>query len=206
MADLAPADLEGELASPARPRRDSGPGDDLLRDSLTRTLSVGHDGLLSIRMPPTKGSFFWERRIAPEPSPDEAKALEVAERVDRRAVDADLEMQVRPEAVARAADVAEHLALRDGAAADRDARLVGVAGREPTAVVDDHEVPVAAHPAGEDHGPARRRVNRRPVADADVDPRVHAAPAQPEAAHDRAADRPDEPAGRRRRVVARRAG
>ncbi len=47
--------------------------------------------------------------------------LEVAERIDRHAVDAHLEVQVRPEAVAGAADVADDLALRDrGAVRDGD--------------------------------------------------------------------------------------
>ena len=39
--------------------------------------------------------------------------LEVAERVDRRPVDSDLEMEVRAGAEAGAADVANHLALAD---------------------------------------------------------------------------------------------
>ena len=52
------------------------------------------------------------------------RALEVAHRVDGRAVDAHLEVQVRPGGVAGAADGADHRALRDGAAADVDRRLV----------------------------------------------------------------------------------
>ena len=43
--------------------------------------------------------------------PPKLAALEVAERVDRVAVDADLEVEVRAGAVAGAADVADHLAL-----------------------------------------------------------------------------------------------
>src|SRR5881227_4407587 len=67
--------------------------------------------------------------------------LQVAERVDGRAVHAHLEVQVRPEAVARAADVADRLALRDGGAVrDGDRRLVRIRGGKPVAVVDHDEV------------------------------------------------------------------
>ena len=55
-------------------------------------------------------------------SPDAASpsvSLEVAERVDGVAVDAHLEVEVRPEAVAGAADVADHLALAHLLAAAR---------------------------------------------------------------------------------------
>ena len=41
-------------------------------------------------------------------------SLEVAERVDRRPVHAHFEVEVRPEAVAGTAHVADHLSLRDG--------------------------------------------------------------------------------------------
>ena len=57
--------------------------------------------------------------------------LEVAHGVDRRAVDAHLEVHVRAEAVARAVGVADHLALTDRRAVrGREARLMRVAGGE----------------------------------------------------------------------------
>ena len=62
----------------------------------------------------------------------------------------------------------------------------------PAAVVDHDEVPVAAHPAGADHGPGRRGATTGSRRDADVDPLVHPAPAPAEAARDHAVHRPDE--------------
>ena len=73
------------------------------------------------------------------------RLLQISERVDGRAVDPDLEVEVVAEAAAGAADVADHVALRDRRAdAGRVARLVRVAGREPAAVVDAGVVAVAA--------------------------------------------------------------
>src|SRR5437588_6629359 len=96
--------------------------------------------------------------------------LEVAQRVDRRPVDPHLEVQVRAEAVARAADVADQLSLCDlRARADGEGRLVGVAGRHPAAMVDTGVVAVAADPACKDDRPGRGSVDRRSVGDADVD-------------------------------------
>ena len=86
--------------------------------------------------------------------------LEVAERVDWRTVDPDLEVDVRACRVARISGVGDQLALGDGLAdADRHARVVPVGGGEAVAVVDDDEVAVAAQPAGDDH---RSRTRRRP--------------------------------------------
>jgi hypothetical protein len=48
MADLAGADLEGELAAPARPRFDAGPRGDLLDDLLARGLCRAHVFLRSV--------------------------------------------------------------------------------------------------------------------------------------------------------------
>src|SRR5205814_7435834 len=118
---------------------------------------------------------------------------EIAERIDRSPVDPHLEVQMRPEAMARAPDVADHLSLGDAAAADGDARLVCVRGCKTAPAVDDHEVPVAAHPAGEDDGAARGRMNRGPVPHRDVDSRVHPAPTHPEWTDYGAVDGPDEP-------------
>lgn len=62
--------------------------------------------------------------------------LEVAERVDGLAVDADFEVEVGAGAEAGAADVTDHLALADVLAdGDGDLRLVGVGGGETAAVV-----------------------------------------------------------------------
>src|SRR6185436_12840595 len=83
---------------------------------------------------------------------DSTISLEVAHRVDGRAVDARLEVHVRAEAVARAARVADDLALRDALAdRDADARLVAVTRRQPAAVADAGVVAVAADPAGDQH-------------------------------------------------------
>src|SRR6266536_34514 len=146
-------------------------------------------------------------RIRPPGKP----LLEVAERVDGDAVDPDLEMEVRAGAEAGAADVADHLALRDVlAAGDRDARLVAVRRGEAAAVVDHHEVAVAGLPAAVDDAAGSGGVDRRAVWDADVDAGMEPAPAGAERARDRAAHGPDEPArarrGRRGRTRAAAAG
>src|ERR671924_2413556 len=132
--------------------------------------------------------------------------LQISEWVHGRAVHPDLEVNVRAEAVPGAPDVTDHLALRDGPAADREARLVSVRGREPAAVVDDDQVPIPAHPARIDDAPCSSGVDGRAVAGSDVDPLVHPAPAHPEAAHDRSADRPDETARRHGAVHGARVG
>src|SRR5688500_701696 len=65
----------------------------------------------------------------------EAIRLQVAHRVDRRPVDARLEVHVRAGAVARVARLGDHLALLDALAlryAER--RVVGVASRQSAAV------------------------------------------------------------------------
>ena len=123
---------------------------------------------------------------------------EVAERVDRVAVDPHLEVEVRPEAVAGTADVTDHVALAHLLAArDRDRALMAVGGREVAAVVDHHEVAVALLPAAVDDRAAGGGVDRRAVADADVDPLVHPSPAPAERARDRPLHRPDQPRVRR---------
>src|SRR5215207_6118624 len=106
--------------------------------------------------------------------------LQVSERIHGGTVDPDLEVHVWAEAVARAAHVADHLALRDGATADGEARLVRVRGREPAAVVDDDQVPVAAHPPCVDHDARSGRGDRRAVPGGDVDSLVHPSPAPAE--------------------------
>src|SRR6187401_3590628 len=122
--------------------------------------------------------------------------LQVAERVDRRAVDPHFEVEVRPEAVAGAGGVTDRLALGDDLAhADGDARLVAVRGRDPTAVVDCDEVPVAGHPARVDDTPRGRRADRSAVADPDVDALVQPTPAPAEPARHGPVHRPDEARG-----------
>src|SRR3954452_21226579 len=85
------------------------------------------------------------------------RGSEVVQRVDRDAVDARLEVQVVPEAVAGAPDVADDLALGDARAhGGREARLVRVAGGEPAArVLDARVVAVAVDPAQDHDAPGR---------------------------------------------------
>ena len=102
------------------------------------------------------------------------------------------------EAVARAARVADDLALRDALAdGDADARLVAVTGRQPAAVADAGVVAVAADPAGDQDAAGLGGVDRRARRHRDVDARVQAAPAHAERRDDRAVDGPDEAAGAR---------
>src|SRR4051812_19282726 len=76
-----------------------------------------------------------------------ARRLEVAHRVHRGAVDPRLEVEVVAEAVARAADVADHLALAHaGAHRGAIARLVRIAGGQRAAVLHARVVPVTARP------------------------------------------------------------
>ncbi len=123
-------------------------------------------------------------------------------------------MEVVAEAVAGTADVADHVALLDRPGSDREARLMGVAGREPAAVIDAGVVAVAAAlglALGEGDRAVFGGTDRRPGRHGDVDALVGAAPAHPEAGDDRPVDGPDEaggPAldrpGRQRRDAARR--
>ena len=77
-----------------------------------------------------------------------------------------------------------------------------VCGREAVSVVDDRDVPVAAHDAGEDDPPCSRGANGCSQRRRDVDSFVHAPPPPAEAARHDSADRPDE-AARRRSVAGR---
>src|SRR3954462_14293973 len=104
--------------------------------------------------------------------------LQITHRINRRAVDPDLEMHVGAEAVAGAADGADHLALADVLAdVDADRSLVAVTGRDAAAVLDAGVVPVAADPSGDRHGPAGGCADRRACRSRDVDARVEAPPA-----------------------------
>src|SRR5438874_5807017 len=107
--------------------------------------------------------------------------LEVTHRIDGGAVDPDLEMEVRAEAVAGAVHEPDRLPLRHALAdGDVDRLLMAITGRHSAAVVDARVVAVAADPAG-DHDSARRGgVDRRPGRDTDVDPGVELAPAHAE--------------------------
>src|SRR5258705_12965421 len=119
--------------------------------------------------------------------------LEVAERIDGRAVDPNFEMKVRAGAVTGAADVADHVALGDLLAArDGDRALMAVGGRKVAAVVDHDEVAVSRLPTAVDDRARRRGLDRRAHSDSDVDPLMHAPPAPAERARDRAVHPPDQ--------------
>src|SRR5687767_7575927 len=121
------------------------------------------------------------------------KALEIAHGVHRRPIHARLEVQVVAEAVAGAADVADHLALAHRRAVrGGEARLVGVAGGQAAGVLDAGVVAVAADPAHEDHAAPVRGVDRRATRHRDVDPGVQPPPAHPESRDDRAVHGPAE--------------
>lgn len=62
-------------------------------------------------------------------------------------------------------------------------------------MLDARIEPVAALPSGEHDPPRGGRTDRRALGRADVQPSVEAAPAESEWRRDRAADRPDQPAG-----------
>src|SRR5205814_576300 len=97
--------------------------------------------------------------------------LQISEWIYGISVDPDLEVEMGAEAVARAADVADHLALGNlRSCRDRIGGLMRVAGRKATAVVDAGVVPVPPGPPGQDDGAGSRRMNRGPVRHADVDP------------------------------------
>src|SRR5262245_34348874 len=102
-------------------------------------------------------------------------------------------MEMRPGRVARRADIADGLALRDvRAIADGDARLVAVGRRDPASVVDDDDIAVAAQPARVDDGARSRGPDGSARWDGDVDAFVHPPPTPAEGARDRPQHRPDE--------------
>src|SRR4051794_24644586 len=124
------------------------------------------------------------------------RALQVPGGVDRRAVDAGLEVHVRTEAVARAAAGADDLALADALPhRHADARLVAVAGGQAAGVLDAGVVAVAADPAGDGDAAGLRGVDGRAGRHGDVNTRVQTAPAHAERGDDRAVDGPDQAAG-----------
>ena len=133
-----------------------------------------------------------QRQLRPPPAGPRA-ALEVAHRVDRRPVDARLEVQVVAEAVAGAAHVADDLALlHAGAVGGGEARLVRVAARQAAGVLDAGVVAVAAHPAHQHHAARVGGADRGARAHGDVHAGVQAAPARAEGRHHRAVHRPDQ--------------
>src|SRR4051812_45125823 len=102
--------------------------------------------------------------------------LEVSHRIGHFAVDPDLEVKVRAEAVAGAVAVADDLALGDLLPGrDRKGLLVGVTGGETATVVDAGVVAIAAAARlrlSEDHGSRSRGADRRAARNRDVDARV----------------------------------
>src|SRR5689334_13428027 len=79
---------------------------------------------------------------APRGGTRASRRLEVAHRIDGRAVDTHFEVNVRPEAVTGAAGGADHLTLPHRLAhVHADRALVPVAGRDAPAVVDARVVP-----------------------------------------------------------------
>src|SRR5262249_37366416 len=73
---------------------------------------------------------------------------------------------------------------------------VGVPGREPAAVVDVDDVPVARDPARDDDCSCSSSMNRSSGSRTDVDALVHPAPAHSERARHRPVHRPDQAVGR----------
>jgi hypothetical protein len=74
---------------------------------------------------------------------ESGRAREIGQRIDRTAVNADLEVQMGPRTPARLADETDALPVGDPLAfIDREARQVCVRGGEPTAVVDERDIPV----------------------------------------------------------------
>ena len=116
------------------------------------------------------------RRLARDPA-----SAQVGARVLRLPADARLEVQVRPGAVARAAHVADHLALTHlRSLARREPRQVRVARRELARVGDADDVSVAALLPGHAHRPARRSPDRRAGRRRQVHAVVVASAARPE--------------------------
>src|SRR5437773_7998529 len=90
---------------------------------------------------------------------------QVAARVDRRAVDAHLVVEVRPGGAARGADGADRLAATHALAlAHVERGEMPVERVELAAVSDDDDATVARVAPGEDHGAVAGRVDRRAVA------------------------------------------
>src|SRR5881392_3052333 len=101
---------------------------------------------------------------------------QVAARVDRRAVDAHLVVEVRPGGAARGADGADRLAATHALAlAHVERGEMPVERVELPAVSDDDDATVARVAPGEHHGAVAGRGHRRAVARRDVDAGVHLA-------------------------------
>src|SRR5213596_1818651 len=101
---------------------------------------------------------------------------QVAARVDRRAVDAHLVVEVRPGGAARGADGADRLAATHALAlAYVERGEMPVERVELAAVSDDDDATVARVAPGEDLGAVAGRGHRRAVARRDVDAGVHLA-------------------------------
>src|SRR5947209_18192980 len=131
-------------------------------------------------------------------APSSWSALQILPGVVGAAVDADLEVQVRPRAVAGAADVADDLALGDVPRRDAFAAHVGVQRRHASAMVDDGAVPVtgAARDAGD--GPRLDGRDGGAGGGRDVDAVVEAPATRAEGRDHGTPHWPDKPAGRHR--------
>ena len=120
-------------------------------------------------------------------------------RVDRRIVQDDGPVQVRPGNAPGGADGAEAFTLLDRlAGAHIDARQVHVGGNEALPVVDEHRIAIEEIIPGIGHHASGRRPDRRAGADGDIEPGVRVArlavedAAQPETRRQRAAGRQGE--------------
>src|SRR5919197_5227957 len=125
----------------------------------------------------------------------DARSLpQVAARIDGRAVDAHLVVEVRAGGTARGADGADRLpATHALALAHVERGEMSVERVELAAVVDDDQGAVARVAPGEDHLAAAGRRHGEAVARRDVDARMHLA-ALAVGRHARAEGRGDEPA------------
>src|SRR5437867_7695424 len=105
----------------------------------------------------------------------DARSLhQVAARIDGRAVDAHLVVEMRPGGAARGADGANRLTATHALALPHVERgEMPVERVELTAVIDDDEAAVARLAPGEDHLAAAGRGDREAIARRDVDAGVH---------------------------------
>jgi hypothetical protein len=92
---------------------------------------------------------------------------------------AHLEVEVRSEASACLAEVAEHLPARDdGPFLDDHSGLVRVDGYQAAAMVEHGHVSVRPKPPGKEHEPTGCRPDGGPVIASDVDPGMESAVAE----------------------------
>src|SRR3989475_1214989 len=124
------------------------------------------------------------------------RSLEVFQRVQGPAVDADLKMQVRTRRDARGADQGNRLPGPDHVTdAHQQFGRMPIDCADSVTVIDDHSPSIPVVPPREGHTSRLGGIDLRPIGRGDIDPVVVVLPSPAEPGRKRAARRPDETLG-----------